>query len=97
MAHYSRRDFLKTGVAAGALASAGALPLRADRKAADNSVPQVLIPNPDIGVESLAARKKAQLETLDQLKVFCEFQFTNKVKESGITFVNRAVEDEKKA
>jgi aryl-alcohol dehydrogenase-like predicted oxidoreductase len=29
MAHYSRREFLKTGLAAGALASAGTLPLRA--------------------------------------------------------------------
>lgn len=101
MAHYSRRDFLKTGVAAGAFATAGSLPLRAARKdplqAASKAIPQVRIPSPDIGVETLAARKKAQLETVDQFKTFCQFQFTDKVKESGITFVNRAVEDEKKS
>src|SRR5712672_4293740 len=31
MAHYSRRDFLKTGLAAGVLAGSGSLPLRAAR------------------------------------------------------------------
>jgi hypothetical protein len=101
MAHYSRRDFLKTGVAAGAFATAGSLPLRAARKdplqAASKAIPQVRIPSPDIGVETIAARKKAQLETVDQFKTFFQFQFTDKVKESGITFVNRAVEDEKKS
>jgi len=35
MSGYSRRDFIKTGVAAGALAGAGALPLHAARKATD--------------------------------------------------------------
>ncbi len=34
MTHYSRRDFLKTGLAAGALAGAGRLPLRAERETA---------------------------------------------------------------
>jgi aryl-alcohol dehydrogenase-like predicted oxidoreductase len=38
MAHYSRRDFIKTGLAAGALASAGNLPLRADRQTATDWV-----------------------------------------------------------
>ncbi len=38
MAHYSRRDFLRTGLAAGALASAGSLPLRAERQTATDSV-----------------------------------------------------------
>ncbi len=32
MAHYSRRDFLKTGLAAGALAATGTLSLKASRK-----------------------------------------------------------------
>jgi aryl-alcohol dehydrogenase-like predicted oxidoreductase len=34
MAHYSRRDFLKTGLAAAAFAGAGSLPVRAAREAA---------------------------------------------------------------
>jgi hypothetical protein len=54
---------------------------------------QVIYPNPDVGVDTLAARKKAQLETASQFKVFYQFQFTDKVKESGITFVHHAVED----
>jgi hypothetical protein len=50
-------------------------------------------PDPDIGVASLAARAKAQRETVDQFKVFYEFQFQDKVKESGITFRHRIVDD----
>jgi 1-deoxyxylulose-5-phosphate synthase len=38
MAHYSRRDFLKTGLAAGALAGAGSLPIRAARAQATDWV-----------------------------------------------------------
>jgi aryl-alcohol dehydrogenase-like predicted oxidoreductase len=38
MTHYSRRDFIKTGLAAGALATAGNLPLRADRQTATDWV-----------------------------------------------------------
>ena len=38
MVHYSRRDFLKTGLAAGALASAARLPLRAERETATDWV-----------------------------------------------------------
>jgi hypothetical protein len=61
--------------------------------AASESGPQVRYPDPDIGVDSLPARKKAQMETVNQFKVFYQFQFTDKVKESGITFVHHAVED----
>src|SRR5438105_11635730 len=38
MAHYSRRDFLKTGLAAGVLAGTGSLPLRAARGTATDWV-----------------------------------------------------------
>src|SRR6266567_7725159 len=38
MAHYSRRDFLKTGLATAALAGAGGLPLRAARETATDWV-----------------------------------------------------------
>jgi enediyne biosynthesis protein E4 len=54
---------------------------------------QVETPNPDIGVNALAARAKAQRATLDQFKVFYDFQFTDRVKESGITFVHHIVDD----
>ena len=38
MAHYSRREFVKAGLAAGALASVGSLPLRAQRETATDMV-----------------------------------------------------------
>ncbi len=38
MAHYSRREFLKTGAAAGALAVTGSLPLSAGRQTATDWV-----------------------------------------------------------
>jgi len=53
----------------------------------------VRFPNPDIGVDSLPARKKAQLETVNQFKVFYQFQLVDKLKESGITFVHHIEED----
>jgi hypothetical protein len=58
-----------------------------------NSVPEVRYPDPDVGVDSLAARKKAQLDTVDQFKVFYGFHFTDEVKKSGITFVHHIVDD----
>ena len=54
---------------------------------------KVFHPEFDIGVDTLPARKKAQLETANQFKVFYQFQFADKVKESGITFVHRIVND----
>jgi hypothetical protein len=53
----------------------------------------VRYPDPDIGVDSLAARKKAQLETVSQFKVFYQFHFKDMQPESGITFVHHAVDD----
>jgi enediyne biosynthesis protein E4 len=54
---------------------------------------QIRNPDPDPGEKSLDARKKSQLETVQNFKVFYQFQFTDKVKESGITFVHHAVEE----
>ena len=51
MAHYTRRDFLKTGLAVGALASAGSLPLRAERETATD---WVTLGKSDIKVTRLA-------------------------------------------
>jgi enediyne biosynthesis protein E4 len=61
--------------------------------ASSSSVPEVRYPDPDIGVDSLAARQKAQSETVDQFRVFHQFHFTDEVSKSGITFVNRVVDD----
>ncbi|HEV2348791.1 MAG TPA: CRTAC1 family protein [Terriglobia bacterium] len=61
--------------------------------ASGQSPVQVFFPNPDAGVDSIAARKKAQEQTVNQFKVFYQFHFTDKVKESGITFVHHAEED----
>lgn len=41
----------------------------------------------------LAKRKQAQMATVGQFQVFYQFQFADKLKESGITFVNRIVDD----
>ena len=54
---------------------------------------EVRFPNPDVGADTLEARKQAQLETASQFAVFHDFQFTDRVKESGITFVHHIVED----
>jgi hypothetical protein len=50
-------------------------------------------PAKDAGVDSLAARAKAQRDSVGQFKVNYQFQFRDLVKESGITFVQHAVDD----
>ncbi len=55
--------------------------------------PQVRFPDPDLGVSTLNARARAQRATTDQFKAVYGFQFTDRVKESGITFVHRIVDD----
>ena len=50
-------------------------------------------PSIDIGVETLAARKAAQLTTADSFHVFHDFQFTDQLPESGITFKHKIVDD----
>jgi enediyne biosynthesis protein E4 len=67
--------------------------LLAATSVAGDSAPQIRYPDPDIGVDTLAARKKAQADTVDQFKVFYRFHFTDEIKKSGITFVNRVVDD----
>ncbi len=57
---------------------------------------RVQYPDPDIGVDTLAKRQAAQRQTADQFKVFHQFQFTDKRKESGISFVQQAVDDVRK-
>ncbi|HKS80881.1 MAG TPA: CRTAC1 family protein [Candidatus Acidoferrales bacterium] len=55
--------------------------------------PHLRYPDDDIGVDSLPARKAAQIATENQLKVFYRFHFTDRLKESGITFKYHAVDD----
>jgi hypothetical protein len=57
----------------------------------DTGLRTVPFPKNDVGLASLAARKKAQLESRDQFKVFYQFHFTDRLRKSGITFRNRAV------
>ena len=44
-------------------------------------------------MDSLAARRKAQVDTADRFKVFFKFRFTDMIKESGITFFHHMVDD----
>ncbi len=50
------------------------------------SGPQILVPNPDVGADTMQIRKQAQMATMDQFKVFHQFHFVDRVKESGIDF-----------
>jgi hypothetical protein len=61
--------------------------------ARNDTPPRARYPEGDMGADSLPARKKAQLEAAKSFKVFHDFQFTDRLKESGITFVHRAVDD----
>jgi hypothetical protein len=58
---------------------------------------EVRFPDPDVGVDSLAALGKAQREAAGRLGVFHQFRFTDRLPESGITFVHRAVDDVRKS
>jgi enediyne biosynthesis protein E4 len=63
-----------------------------NRGAAAPAAPEVRYPSEDTSA-LLAARKQRQLKTVDQFKVFYQFQFEDKLPQSGITFVHHAVED----
>ncbi len=56
----------------------------------------VLFPPHDAGVETLAARKAQQENAAKQWKVFHDFHFSDRIAESGITFVHHATEDSTK-
>jgi hypothetical protein len=65
--------------------------LNASLSAQEAAQPVVPFPKIDVGLTTLAARKQAQLDSVNQFKVFNQFHFTDHLKESGITFRNRAV------
>src|SRR3954469_4514963 len=63
------------------------------RPPAQKPAVEVRTPNPDVGVNTLAARAKAQIDGATEIGVFHEFHFANRLKDSGITFVHRIVDD----
>jgi hypothetical protein len=58
--------------------------------------PEVRYPDPDVGVAALEALGRAQREAAGRMGAFHQFRFTDRMKESGITFVHRAVDDVRK-
>ncbi len=85
--------FMRVGVWAAILVfCVGCMGVFASAQAADESgVPEVRYPRVDAALDGMDARAKAQRETIQQFKVFYDFQFTDKLKDSGITFVNHTV------
>jgi len=76
----------------GAAAVFGSAPAARQRAAGSAPAP-VRVPERDVGVAALMERGRAQLETVNQFKVPYDFQFVDRIGGSGITFVNRVVED----
>ena len=88
--HWRRLPLLMSIGAAAAIYSAAPA---AQRGRAPVSPPvQVRYPDPDVGVASLAARASAQRNAAGAFKVDYDFQFTDRVAVSGVTFVHRVVE-----
>lgn len=56
-------------------------------------LPRVSFPEGAENPEWIAPRQQAQLSTADDISVFHEFQFSDQVKASGITFLHRVVDD----
>lgn len=55
---------------------------------------QVLyVPDPDAGIDTLGARERAERADAGKLQVFHDFQFHDRLPESGITFVQQIVDD----
>ncbi|HVR28807.1 MAG TPA: CRTAC1 family protein [Thermoanaerobaculia bacterium] len=87
----SRPSRARRGSPRGALAILSLLPFTL---LAGAQAPQRLdVPPIDVGERQLAARRQAQLETRDQLDVFHDFSFTDRLEESGITFRHEGTED----
>lgn len=56
-------------------------------------LPTIDVPDPDIGAQTLSARKAAQEATRKDFHVDCDFKFTDRQPESGITFEHHIVDD----
>jgi hypothetical protein len=70
-------------------------PTSAAQRLTSGPPPVVRVPDPDIGIAALAERAAAQRGTVDQFTVPYDFQFTDRIAESGITFVSHVVDDAK--
>src|SRR6185295_19858710 len=51
------------------------------------------VPAKDIGADTLAARGQAEQASVGKFKVFHDFRFSDRLPESGITFVHQCVDD----
>src|SRR5262249_52170269 len=51
------------------------------------------VPPNDAGAATLAARGEAERASLAKFRVFHDFRFTDRLPESGITFVHQIVDD----
>jgi hypothetical protein len=61
---------------------------------ASSQEPQILAEPPEIlDPPWLESRRQAQLATIDQFEVFCHFNFSDQVAQSGIRFLNKVVDD----
>lgn len=58
-----------------------------------DSPPRARFPDEDMGRDALAQRKAAQMEAARHWGVFHDFQFSDQLKPSRITFVHHAVDD----
>jgi hypothetical protein len=65
----------------------------AQRRASARLPVAVRYPDPDVGIAALPARAQAQRDTVGQFKVPYDFQFADRVAQSGITFVHHVVDD----
>lgn len=84
--------FKYAGMWAAILVCVGFLGLFASAQSTNEaSIPEVRYPRTDPALDGMQARIDAQRATVKQFKVFHDFQFTDKLKESGITFVHHVV------
>jgi hypothetical protein len=60
---------------------------------ARQNLPQVTYPSNDAGVQSLSVRAREQQANAAHFQMPHDFRFTDRVSESGITFVHRIVDD----
>lgn len=75
------------------LAGVGVAPVHGQNEAPAQEPRVVDFPPGDVGVATLDQRKAAQMATKDQFDVPIDFSFTDKLPESGITFVHGVPDD----
>ncbi|MGH9789695.1 MAG: CRTAC1 family protein [Candidatus Acidiferrales bacterium] len=73
--------------------AATSFPAGQQQKTTGDEMPRVRYVDPDIGADTLELRKKAQLQAAKRYEPFHDFRFTDRVTESGITFVHRIASD----